>query len=234
MSSLPKIDLPLFEIEVPSTKKKIKYRPFTVKEEKILLIAQESKDMDQISLAIKQIINNCVTGVNVDDLATFDLEYILINIRAKSVSNEITFKIKDPETKETVELNLDISEIKLTNNPEHTKIIRLNEDMNMMMRYPSINELSIIFKNGPRDTTSIFNVMLSCIDSIVDNDVIYKIKDFTDAEVANFVNDLSSQHVSSIKTFFETMPILRYEKKYINKNGNEKTFVIEGLESFFI
>ena len=134
---LPKIDLPLFETKLLSTgKKKIKYRPFTVKEEKILLIAQESDDIEQVILAIKQIIGNCCPDVNVDELPMFDLEYLLLQIRGKSVNNVITFQITDPDTEKPVMLELNIDEIEITKPEGHSAEIPLGEDSYLVMRYP--------------------------------------------------------------------------------------------------
>jgi hypothetical protein len=229
---LPKIDLPLFELEVPSTGKKIKYRPFTVKEEKILLIAQESKDIDQIVLSIKQVINNCAPDIDTDNLALFDLEYILLHIRAKSVNNVIEFKIKDPSTGEEIELSLDIHEIKLKHNEDHNKIIRLNEDSCIVMRYPSINEIKDISKLKSQE--SIFNVMISCIDKIEFKDEVYIASEYTREELVEFVDGLTSTDIKLIETFFETIPVLKFETNYMNSKGEKKTFVVEGMETFFI
>lgn len=229
---LPKIDLPLFELEVPSTGKKVKYRPFTVKEEKILLIAQESKDLDQIILSIKQVINNCVPDVDVDELAMFDLEFILINVRAKSVNNVIEFKIKDPSTFEEVELSLDIEKIELKKHEGHSKVIKLNEDSHIIMRYPSLNEIKDLSKS--RSSESIFNVMVSCIDKIEVKDEVHIASEFSREEVIEFVDGLTSTAIKSIENFFETIPVLRFEAHYTNKNGEDKTFVVEGMETFFI
>lgn len=230
---LPKIDLPLFDIEIPSTGKKVKYRPFTVKEEKILLIAQESKDLDQIILAIKQIINNCVGSIDVDKLAMFDLEYLLINIRGKSVNNEIQFTITDPETKERVDLTVDINDIKITKHDNHTNLIKISDDLHLKMRYPTINELSTIIKSK-NDFEDLFKIMIDCIENVVEGDSLLNLKDFTDEEVSEFVNSFTSNHIDQIKNFFETIPTLRYEAKYKNSNGDDKMFVIEGMETFFI
>jgi hypothetical protein len=120
-NKLPKIDLPLFELVLPSTGKKIKYRPFTVKEEKILLVAQESDDVEQTILGIKQIINNCLVDINVEKLAMFDLEYILLMLRSKSVDNNIRFGVTDPDTNESIELEIDLNEVKITKDKEHTR-----------------------------------------------------------------------------------------------------------------
>ena len=231
--ALPKISQPLFELKVPSTNKKVKYRPFTVKEEKILLIAQESKDFDQIILSIKQIISNCVEGIDVDKLAMFDLEYILINIRAKSVNNKMNFRIRDPETSETIDMELDINEINIEKKPNHNKIISIDDNTSIAMAYPKIESLKKLSVDGANEET-LFQVMLDCIESVVDGEEVHMLKDFTEEEVNDFTESLSSIHLEKIKEFFETMPVLRYEKKYKTKDGKEKTFVAEGTETFFI
>lgn len=234
--ALPKIDLPLFEMTLPSTNKKIKYRPFTVKEEKILLIAQESKDPKQIILAIKQILTNCVQGVNVDDFATFDVEYVLLNVRAKSVNNEITFNIKDPDTQESVELTIDVNDIQIKKDPNHSRIVKITDEIFINMKYPSINYLenAEYDANNKPKTDSLFDVIAACIDSVCEGDVVYRLTDFTEKEVQDFIESLSSDVISRIKKFFDTAPVMRYEMKYKDKNGKEKTFVLEGLNSFFI
>lgn len=233
--ALPKIQQPLFELTVPSTNKKVKYRPFTVKEEKILLIAQESKDTDQIILAIKQIINNCIEGINVDKLAMFDMEYILINLRAKSVGNEIEFKIKDPETEEIIELVLDTDNIKMIKDKNHSNVIKISDDISLVMRYPRIDQLSLIAKTeeGKRNEM-LFDLMIGCIESIVEGEEVYNLVDFTKEEVNEFVNSLSTAHISDMKKFFDTMPVLKYETKYTRADGTEKTFIAQGTETFFI
>ncbi len=231
--ALPKIDLPLFDIEIPSTKKKTKFRPFTVKEEKILLIAQESKDVDQIINAIKQIVNNTVENVDVDDLATFDLEYLLVHIRGKSVSNEIQFSVTDPDTTDKVNLILNTDNVKMVYNENHNKMISLDSNVHIMMRYPSINELSTLIKNKS-NIDSMLRIMISCIDQVIEGDSVYKIKDFSEEEVLDFVNSFTSAHIDAIKKFFDTMPTLRCEIPYVNSKGDDKTFIIEGIESFFI
>lgn len=229
---LPKIDLPLFELEVPSTGKKVKYRPFTVKEEKILLIAQESKDPKQIFLAIKQILTNCLQGTDVEKLAIFDLEYILLNIRAKSVNNEISFSIKDPDTEEKVDLTINIDDIQIVKFPDHNKIIKVNDDIMIEMRYPSISYLESL-KDGQSESDSLNSIMKECINSISDGDQSYKLADFSEAEVEDFIESLSSVIVAQIKKFFDTIPVMKYETTYTDKTGKTKTFVAQGVETFF-
>ena len=231
---LPRIDLPLFELTIPSTNKKVKFRPFTVKEEKILLIAQESNDSKQIVLAIKQILNNCLQGIDVNTLATFDLQYILLNIRAKSVNNEVTFNIKDPDTNETVELVIDINDIEIKRSPEHNKVIKITDTIALQMRYPTIEYIEDLDSEEGKSADDLYKIMVECIESVVDGDQVYKLKDFSEKEVTDFLDSLTADVAMRIKKFFDTMPVMRYEKKYKNKNGVEKTFVAEGMETFFI
>ena len=233
MSGLPKLDLPLFELVLPSTGKKIQYRPFTVKEEKILLIAQESKDIDQIVLAIKQIIGNSVTNIDVERLATFDFEYILLHIRGKSINNLIDLKIRDPDTQESISLSINIDEVTLKKDPEHTNRIQVNANAVILMRYPTLNEVSILAK-GKATSEVLFNAMISCIDQIVVDDSVYKTEDFTEKELLDFVDQLTPNVLADIQEFFETIPVLRMEIPYKNKNGEQKTFVMEGMETFFM
>lgn len=232
--ALPKIDLPLFELELPSTGEKIKYRPFTVKEEKILLVAQESNDPEQNILSVKQIVNNCLNDVDVEKLSMFDLEYVLLMLRSKSVDNNILFSIKDPETKENVELEIDINEVKVVSDEEHTNQIKINDQYTLFLRYPTIKEFVKIASSDPKDPLTSYFIMVSCLDKIASEDEVYLMKDYTDEEIDSFMEDLQGDVVKRIQKFFETMPRLRHEMKYTNKEGKEQTFVIEGMRSFFI
>jgi hypothetical protein len=232
--TLPKIKNPIFELELPSTNEKIKYRTFTVKEEKILLIAQETKDIDQAILSIKQVVNNCLIDKNIDDLSMFDLEYVLLILRSKSVDNAIEFSIKDPETEEKIELQLDLNNVKVSVKDGHTKEIRINEDFILYMRYPTINEFLSLIKAGPNDTETNFQIMIACIEKLASNDEVYKFSEFTKEQIEAFAEDLDSNTIKKIKNFFETMPVLRHELKYKNKNGTDQVFVIEGMQTFFI
>lgn len=233
--ALPKIDQPLFELEIPSTGKKAKYRPFTVKEEKILLIAQESQDMDQIILSIKQVISNCLEEVDVDDLSVFDLEFIILNIRAKSVNNEIAFGFEDEDTGERIDTVIDVNEIKVDFNPDHSKKIEINSQYYMMMRYPSLEEVRQMQSADEGSTEQMFTTMVSCIDTLVDQstDEVFKMQDFTSEEVADFVDGFTSTVVEKIQQFYMTMPKLRHVIDYKDSKGKAKQFVVEGMDSFF-
>ena len=200
---LPKIDLPLFETKLLSTgKKKIKYRPFTVKEEKILLIAQESDEIEQVILAIKQIIGNCCQDVDVDELPMFDLEYLLLQIRGKSVNNVISFQITDPDTEKPVMLELDIDEIAITKPEGHNPEIPLGEDSYLVMRYPKLDEVTQFLNPEQDQARNIYDVMLSCIDTVAEGDTVHKLSDFSDEEVLDVFNCFCSKRVNKLRNFF--------------------------------
>jgi len=234
---LPKIDQPLFELTVPSTEKKITFRPFTVKEEKILLIARESEEMAQVVLAVKQIINNCCPDLDVESLAVFDLEYLMLQLRAKSVNNEIKFTITDPDTEEKVDLRVDVDDIEITRNPDHTKKIALNDQYFMMMRYPSINELANLQGlDGDEPAESVlFDTMISCIETLVDEntDEVYNFAEFSTEEIEEFVSQFNSSTVQQLQNFFATAPKMKYSAPYKDNTGKDKTFNMEGLDTFF-
>jgi hypothetical protein len=231
---LPKIDMPLFEMELPSTKKKIRFRQFTVKEEKILLVAQESDNIKDAIEAVKQVVNNCLIDEDIEQFAMFDLEYILLLLRSKSVNNNVRFAIKDPDTNESVELELDLDAVKVTTLEEHTNRIQVNDTYTIFLKYPTINQFLSFVDGDMNDPLVTYNVMTSCLDKLVSEDEVYRFSDFSAEEIDQFMGDLSSEVLVQIKQFFDTMPRLRHEMKYKNSNGDERTFVLEGMQSFFI
>lgn len=232
--ALPKIDLPLYQCELPSTGKKIKYRPFTVKEEKILLTAQESKDTTQIILAIKQILNNCLQEVDVSTLSVFDIEYMLIQLRSRSVDNMTEFEVTDPETEEKVKLELNLSDVKIRRDENHTNKIKISDEYTLFLRYPTIDQFETMLEKEEQSAEDSYNVMLSCLDKLASKDDVYKFNDFPKKEVDEFVESLQGDTIKSIKTFFDTMPRVRHEIPYTNSKGSKKTFVLEGTQTFFI
>lgn len=232
--ALPKIDLPIFETTLPSTKKKIKYRPFTVKEEKILLVAQQAGDAEQELIAARQIVNNCVIDADVDTFAMFDLEFMLLTLRARSVDNNVEFTIKDDETGETIPLELDLEKIKVSYDDEHTNKIKLNDEFWLFLKYPSIEEFTKIVKMDPADPLVNYFIMVSCLDRVVSEDETYHFKDYTDEDIEAFMDDLTGDTIKGVQKFFATMPKLRHEMPYKREDGKERTFVIEGMRSFFI
>lgn len=234
MASLPKIDMPIFEMTLPSSGKIVKYRPFTVKEEKILLIAQESKDLKSSIDAVKQVVNNCLIGSSIEDFAMFDLEYILLLLRSKSVDNNVKFMIKDPDTQESVELELNLDEVKVVTLGDHTNKIKINEVYTIFLKYPTIEQFVEFINSDQSDPLTTYNVMVSCLDKVASEQEVYKFSDFSREEIDKFMEDLTGEVLIQIKKFFDTMPKLRHEMKYKNSKGDEKTFVLEGMQSFFI
>lgn len=231
--ALPKIDLPIFELKLPSTGKKIKYRPFTVKEEKILLVAQESKETSQEILAVKQIVNNCLIDIDISEIAMFDLEYIMLMLRSRSVDNTIEFSIKDPDTNESIKLSLDIEKVKVLKSEEHSNKIKINDEYTLFLKYPTIDQYIKISDLDQSDPLLNYYMMIGCLDKLASEDEVHNFKDYSDEEIDAFVETFSGDVVKGIQRFFETMPKLRHELPYKNKNGDEKTFVIEGTKTFF-
>ena len=230
---LPKIDLPIFELTLPSTGETIKYRQYTVKEEKILLVAQESQDPSQEILAMKQVTNNCIMDKDVNELPMFDLEYIHLALRGKSVNNSIGFKVKDPDTEEEIELELDLDKVQLTRYDDHSNEIRINDDYILYLKYPNIDTFIKIVQMNQTDPLVNYMVMTSCLDKIASEDEVYDFKNYTEKEVDSFMENLQGDVIKSIQKFFETIPKLKHELPYKNKDGVEKTFVIEGIRTFF-
>lgn len=231
---LPKIDMPIYELKLPSTGEKVNYRPFTVKEEKILLIAQESKESEQIISAIKQIVNNCLIGGSIDDLALVDLEYILIMIRSKSVDNVVKFEIEDPDTKEKVELSLDLTNVKIERPEGHTNEVKVSDEYTLFLKYPSADDFFGLLDDTKTESEKNYNIMISCLDKLASIEDVYEFKDFTRKEIDDFIESLHNNVVKKIKTFFETIPKVRHEIGYKNKNGDDKTFIIQGTQTFFM
>lgn len=232
--------MPLFEDKVPSTGMEIFYRAYTVKEEKILLIAKQSKDFKQSILAAKQILNNCIKPKNAKDvfdvaeIPVFDLEYLLLKIRSKSVNNEIKFKIEDEDTKESINLSLDLENIKVTHYPEHSKEIKLNDDYMLVMKYPTIDAITELTEADISDVEKSYNVMVRCLDKLVSKDNVHSFEEETQESINEFLDDLDPKCIAGVKTFFETMPKMKHVFEYKNSAGTDKTFVIEGTETFFI
>jgi hypothetical protein len=231
--TLPKIDLPIYEMELPSTGETIKYRPFTVKEEKILLVAQASKDSTQEMVASKQIVNNCLIDYDVNKLAMFDLELILLTLRSKSVDNLIEMQITDPETEETVDIAIDLTDTEIIKNDKHTNKVRINDDYTLILKYPSIDEYIKITEMDEEDPLVSYQIMVSCLDKVASEDEVYEFSKYSQKEIDQFMEDVTTPVVDGIRLFFETMPKIRHTKTYKNKNGDTKNFVIEGMRSFF-
>jgi len=236
---LPKISTPTYELELPSTKKTIQYRPFLVREEKLLVLALESEDTKQITTAIKTVLSNCIEtkGIKVDILPTFDIEYLFLNIRGKSVGEEVEVNIIAPDDGETeVTINVPLDEINVVENPDHSKQIKLSDGMMMEMKYPSLSQFissNFDLKDGA-DMDQSFDLIASCVDKIYTEDEVWSTADVSKEEVIEFLEQMNSMQFKQIEKFFETMPKLSYEVKVTNpKTRKKSTVVLEGLSSFF-
>ena len=237
---LPKIATPTYELDLPSTGKTITYRPFLVKEEKVLVIALESEDTKQITNAIKAVLKNCVftKGVKVENLPTFDIEYLFLNIRGKSVGEEIEVKITCPDDGKTqVSVNIPIDEIQIQKNDNHTNKVKLDDDLMMEMKYPSLSEFiknNFDFNDGGKVVDQSFDLIATCIDKIYSQEEVWVGSDCTKKEVRDFLDSMNSYQFKQIEEFFETMPKLSHEVKFTNPNTKvENTVLLEGLSSFF-
>jgi len=236
---LPKIATPIYELEIPSLKKKIRYRPFLVKEEKILIIALESEDSKQIANAVKNVITNCILskGIKVEDLSTFDIEYLFLNIRGKSVGETVDVLITCPDDGTTqVPISINLDEINVEVDPKHSRDIKLDDSLTLRMRYPSMTEfIKNNFDSGESvSVDDTFDLIVSCIDQIYSEEESWAASDSTKKELLDFVEQLSSKQFKEVEKFFETMPKLSHTLKITNPNTKvESEVVLEGLSAFF-
>jgi hypothetical protein len=236
---LPKIATPTYELELPSTGAAVTYRPFLVKEEKVLVIALESEDNKQITNAIKAVLKSCVLtkGIKVEKLPTFDIEYLFLNIRGKSVGEELDVNVICPDDeKTTVQVSINLDDIQVEKNEEHDNKIKLDDNLMMELRYPSLdqfikNNFEFDEKNAMAQS---FELIATCIDKIYTEDEVWASADCTKKELNEFLESMNSSQFKGIETFFETMPKLSHTITVKNPNTKvESEVVLEGLASFF-
>ena len=236
---LPKIATPTYELELPSTGELVTYRPFLVKEEKVLVIALESEDTKQITNAIKAVLKNCVLtkGIKVEKLPTFDIEFLFLNIRGKSVGEELDVNVICPDDeKTTVQVSIDLDDIQVIKNDDHDNKIKLDNNLMMELKYPSLdqfikNNFEFDEKNAMAQS---FELIATCIDKIYTEDEVWASADCTKKELNEFLESMNSSQFKGIETFFETMPKLSHTIEVTNPKTKVKSeVVLEGLASFF-
>ena len=236
---LPKISTPTYEMVLPSSNKKIKYRPFLVKEEKVLILAMESQDTATVANAVKDVLKNCILsrGIKVEKLSTFDIEYLFLNIRGKSVGEAIEVMVTCPDDGKTqVPTSINIDEIKVIIDDDHQRDIKLDDTYSLRMRYPSLDEF---VKNNFATASDIsvddtFDLIASCVDQVYSEEESWAAADCTQKELTQFVESLNSNQFKEVEKFFDTMPKLSHTVKVINPNTKkENEFVLEGLQNFF-
>ena len=234
---LPKISTPTYELTIPSSQRKIKYRPFLVKEEKILIIAMESQDDKQIAQAVKDVLGSCILtkGISIDKLSTFDIEYLFLNIRGKSVGETVEVLVTCPDdnkTKVPVVVNLD--EIQVIRSENHSADISLDGNLSMRMKYPSMGEFVKSNFNVEMKVDDTFDMVCSCIEQVYSEEESWAAADCTKKELLEFLEQLDSSQFKKIETFFETMPKLSHTFKVTNPNTKvESDITLEGLNAFF-
>ncbi len=237
---LPKISTPTYELDLPSTGKKVRYRPFLVREEKILIMALESEDMKQISSAIVQILSDCLLtkNVKISELSTFDIEYLFLNVRAKSVGETVEVNVTCPDDGETqVQMEINIDDIKVQKDPKHSNIIKLDDTLSMKLKYPSLEQFvenNFEINESGGDVDKSLAMITSCIDTVYDEEESWSAADCTKKELQEFIEQMNTKQFKEIETFFTTMPKLSHTIKVKNPNTKvESDVVLEGLASFF-
>jgi hypothetical protein len=241
---LPTITVPQYELALPSTGKTIKYRPFLVKEEKILLMAMESEDTKQIINATKEIIKNCITGedLNIDTMPLFDIEYLFLNLRAKAKGEIIELKYKCPKCEGEIPIGINIENINVKKNDKHTDTIKINDELGIVMKYPTIDIQQGMDASEKQDIEKLFDIIISCIDYIYDKETTYANADHTSAELKTFLESLTDTQFQEVSKFFDTQPKLQHEislhcknkvKKTKKECGYKEKQTLEGLQSFF-
>jgi len=239
---LPTISTPTYELELPSNGKKIKYRPFLVKEEKILIIALESQDTKQITNAIKQVLKDCILtkGIKIEELPTFDIEYLFLNVRGKSVGENIDLIVTCYDDVGTqVPVTVYIDEIKVQKSPEHSTDIKLDDKLVMRMKYPSLdqfikNNFDFVSASNENTIEKSFEIIASCIDMVYNDEDSWAASDCTKKELVEFIEQMNSSQFKLVEKFFETMPKLSHDIKVTNpKTGVVNEVTLEGLTSFF-
>ena len=236
---LPKIATPTYSLVLPSTEKEINFRPFLVKEEKLLVLALETEDTKQITTAIKAVIKNCIQtkGIKVETLPTFDIEYLFLNIRGKSVGESLDVNIVCPDDEKTnVPVTIDLDDIKVKKTEGHSNKVELDKTLMMELKYPSLDEFiknNFDFKDENAMEQS-FNLIASCIDKIYNEEEVWIASDCTKKEIKEFLESMNSSQFKKIEEFFTTMPKLSHTIKVTNPNTKvESEVVLEGLASFF-
>jgi DNA-directed RNA polymerase subunit M/transcription elongation factor TFIIS len=242
--ALPKLDVPIFTVDLPLTKTKLRYRPFLVKEEKLLLIAVESDDEQTIMDSIKQIINNCcLDEIDTDSLPITDLEYFFLHLRARSIGEIVDLqyrcnnKVKNEEGQEVecgnnVKIKVNVLEIQPTFNEKHTNKIELTKNLGIVMKYPNFSLINKV--KSTNDVDQILSIVTSCVDYIYDADSIYYRKDISDEELSEFIENLTQKQFAKVQEFFETVPAIKKELDFkCNKCHYEEKIVVEGIQNFF-
>lgn len=231
--ALPKIKHPTYKVVIPSSKQPINLRPFTVQEEKLLLMAKASEKSEDVLATVKQIIQNCIVEpIDVNKLATFDIEYIFIKLRSKSIGEVVDLEYREDEDDpdNVVKFRVNLEEIEVKFNKDHSNKIAVFDDVGIVMRYPTLEEVKML-EESDNEEENIFKILVSCIETIYDKDEVYS--EYSEKELEDFINSLPMESMNKIKTFFETMPAIEHTVKIKDKKGKVKEITLKGINSFF-
>jgi len=231
--ALPKIQHPIFDLKIPSLNKTVKFRPFLVKEEKILLTAQSAGDKTDIITSLVQIINNCaLEDINAENLATFDLEYLFIKLRARSVNNIIEIKYKDADDQKEYPLSIDLDKIEVKFNSENNNTVKISDSVSLKLGFPKPGMIDSL-KQAANPTEVYFKILAHTLEYVIDNNVTTDVRDVKFEEVEEFIENLNIASYKEIEKFVETLPVVSHEASYTNSKGALKVVKLEGLEDFF-
>ena len=231
---LPKIEHPTFSINLPSSDQEVRFRPFLVREEKILLMAKQSNKPKDMVDAVKQVINNCIVepkDLSVDDMPTFDLEYFFLKLRARSVNGVVTLSYRDLEDDKVYDFEINLDDVQVKRHADHTNKIKINEELGVILRYPTTDIYNRVDFTDDKDAT--MGTIKWCLESVFDAENVYPMKEYSSQEVDDFIQDLDIETLSGILKFLETIPKLHYEINYKNSLGNERKIVLDSLADFF-
>ena len=232
--ALPKIKQPIFELTIPSTKEVVRYRPYTVSEEKLVLIARESNEVKDIINVYKQIINNCVLDIkDVDKLAYFDLEYIFLMLRAKSVSNVLELTIEDDQDSQTYKVKLDLEKDISVSEPKIGNFIKLTDPISVVLKYPSYEILSLIAENKMNSAETVLMMIRDSIDQIFDGETAYDVAEYSKMELDDWVMSLGTKDLAKMQEFFVGLPKITANISYKRRDGSIRELTLEGIQSFF-
>jgi uncharacterized protein YfkK (UPF0435 family) len=232
--ALPKIKQPIFELTIPSTKEVVRYRPYTVSEEKLVLIARESNEVKDIINVYKQIINNCVLDIkDVDKLAYFDLEYIFLMLRAKSVSNVLELTIEDDQDNQTYRVKLDLEKEISVSEPRVGNFIKLTDPISVVLKYPSYEVLSLIAENKMNSAETVLMMIRDSIDQIFDGETAYDVAEYSKTELDDWVMSLGTKDLAKMQEFFVGLPKITANISYKRRDGSIRELTLEGIQSFF-
>lgn len=232
--ALPKINVPMYDIKLPSTGATLKMRPYLVKEEKVLMIALESSDPGQIAQAVRNVISSCYSIDVVDNLTTFDIEYLFLQLRGKSVGEDMELQLKCDKCETLNPLVVNVNDVKMTNVDDKDNVIMINDDVGLKMKWPSVKTFGSIDATKLNSVEGLMDLIMECIESIFDADAVYNRTEMSKEELTDFIDNLNSGQFKKIQAFFQDIPAVEYNTKLICHSCKEENIIeLKGLQSFF-